>query len=887
MEKNINGGSAWQRRLRGFASSVCAVALAAGLTPAAALAQPSADAGDPVDVGGAPQIAGDYDGGEILVQYDDAQVPGRASALSADYVSQSLERTLGATIAETVLDPTEAHGTVVRAEVPEGTTVSDAVARAEQLPGVSFAQPNYRYSLLENGPQADAAALVDAGALASATAPAADDDLITKYDDPDISDQYYLQDGWGDNGSVRGASVADAWNTATADHHVTIAVLDTGIRVDHEDLADNILMDYARDMYADTDPGTITTPENPTGDIDGHGSHVAGIAAGVAGNGKGIAGVSGNANIIPIKVFDNNKIQPGADTADIVQAYEYLNQIVHTEVPDLHVINMSLGGYGSMGPNDRLLEDQINTAEGNNILTVCAGGNGDAAGNPRIDPSYPSDYDAVMSVTALEQTGGNAHWSDYNEAKDISAPGVHILSSYNRSTDDYGYLDGTSMASPLVAGVAALMWAVNPNISVDAAKTAIYSTANKMDSSLPDYHDSTQTGSHGAIDAAAAAKYIETTYGGTDFKKIADCTIDPIADQAWYKNYRVHPWQVTVRDGDKVLKEGTDYVLRYRNDTNVGTATVVAVGKGDYTGALSATYQIKYDLSTGNNPSIVLSQSSYQLPEDGGAAVPEVLGVHNRPDMADTYMLEEGRDFTVAVRNNTAPGTGYVDVMGTGDYMGKRTLSFTVLPAPAPEKVFDDVAIDAWYARDVANAAKLGIVSGYTDEAGKPTGLFGPEDNVQRAQVAVILARLDGADLPDDDSAVKNETPFSDNADGQYYTASVNWAYENGILNGYAGTNEVNPTGNVTRQELAAMLANYAQKRGIDISKASDEKLLACLDHDAVASWAFESVTWATDVEIISGIDTPSGRLVAPDNNATRAEMAAMALRARGVYGIQ
>lgn len=224
-----------------------------------------------------------------------------------------------------------------------------------------------------------------------------------------------------------------AWNITTAEG-VVIAILDTGADTDHEDLQANLVPGY---NFVDD-----------TSDIEddyGHGTHVSGIAAAKIDNSKGIAGMAGNASIMPLKVADSGGNYTNADLAQ---------GIIYAADNGADVVNMSLGGTHS-----QVLEDAVNYAWGQGLF-LCA-----AAGNDREERSdYPAAYERVASVGAT--TSGDSRWqySNYGESVAIFAPGggyEGILSTEKGGS--YGWRDGTSMACPQVAGLAALIRGVHPS----------------------------------------------------------------------------------------------------------------------------------------------------------------------------------------------------------------------------------------------------------------------------------------------------------------------------------------------------------------------------------------------------------------------------------------
>ena len=200
----------------------------------------------------------------------------------------------------------------------------------------------------------------------------------------------------------------------------------------------------------------ITGTTNPADD-HGHGTHVAGIAAAVVNNSVGVAGVAGGAKIMPVKVLGSNGY--GYST-DIIEG------IIWVADNGADVINLSLGMYDY----SQAIQDAVNYAYNKGIVIVAA------AGNDNISyPSYPAACSNVISVAAIRQNLAKASFSNYGSTIDIAAPGENIYSTtYNGS---YGYMNGTSMASPFVAGVAALILSTNPAYTPNQVETLITSTA--------------------------------------------------------------------------------------------------------------------------------------------------------------------------------------------------------------------------------------------------------------------------------------------------------------------------------------------------------------------------------------------------------------------------
>lgn len=394
--------------------------------------------------------------------------------------------------------------TLAVADVADDMRASEAVAAAQEVPGVVSVQPNFVYRLVDDLP---------AGALDESAASIADeqvegdedisaqalgmpnDDYVYTRDPNEPYNQYWLYT----------TRITRAWNLVHADNTVTVATLDTGVDFDHADLEDNLLMDYAWDAY-NSKPLSASVPN---GDRIGHGTMVAGIISARANNGIGLAGASFNATILPVKVF-NDTGAPEATTASVLSGYKYVVDLATSKtVSNLRVINTSFGSYNTFSSSGYCLKDEalrkaIVSAKNAGIVTVCSGGNG-KDGKPRTDNIYPADFDECVAVTALNTDNTNCYWSDYNKKKNISAPGLLVTTT--DATGGYSKASGTSMAAPIVSGVFALLFAAEPVATVDDACNAVYATATPISDAENDRTNI--SGSHGAIDASAAVEALE------------------------------------------------------------------------------------------------------------------------------------------------------------------------------------------------------------------------------------------------------------------------------------------------------------------------------------------------------------------------------------------
>lgn len=237
-----------------------------------------------------------------------------------------------------------------------------------------------------------------------------------------------------------------AWDTTAGDGSVLVAVIDTGVDYDHPDLKGQVLKG----------PDTGNRDADPMDD-QGHGTHVAGTIAATGDNGTGVVGVAYKTKVLAVKVLGSDG---SGDTASIAEGVLKAQQL------GARVINMSLGGP----ENSRVLRDAIDQVTAKGTLCVVAAGNENTA-----SPTYPAAYGSVLSVGATDRNDKRSPFSNYGTYVDIAAPGSEILSSTEKS---YQKHDGTSMASPHAAGVAALLLAQNPSLTPAQLKAVMESTGD-------------------------------------------------------------------------------------------------------------------------------------------------------------------------------------------------------------------------------------------------------------------------------------------------------------------------------------------------------------------------------------------------------------------------
>jgi subtilisin family serine protease len=299
---------------------------------------------------------------------------------------------------------------------------------------------------------------------------------------------------------------------------VVVGVIDTGYRP-HKDLVGNILPGY--DMISDTgvsqdgdgrdsdasDPGDwapagVCYSSHPGSNSSWHGTHVAGTIAAVTNNGIGVTGVAYKAKVVPIRVLG----RCGGYTSDIADAIIWGAGGSVSGVPDnenpAKVLNLSLGGSGRCGYTQ---QNAIDTARTLGATVVVAAGNS----NTNASNTTPANCSGVVTVAAVDRSGGKAWYSNYGSVVDVASPGGDtrvtangILSTLNSGStspgsDSYAFYQGTSMATPHVAGAAALLYSVDPSITPNEVEATLKNTSRSFPRSC------SQCGS-GIVDAGAA-----------------------------------------------------------------------------------------------------------------------------------------------------------------------------------------------------------------------------------------------------------------------------------------------------------------------------------------------------------------------------------------------
>lgn len=414
---------------------------------------------------------------------------------------------------------------------------------------------------------------------------------------------------WGYQDSDAGIRANEAWNVTSGVGSV-VAVLDTGI-TNHSDLNANILPGY--DFIIDTsvsndgngrdsdpsDPGDWVTA-NQCGGIHAaqgsswHGTHVAGTVAAVTNNAKGVAGVAYGAKVVPVRVLGTC----GGYDSDIADAITWASGGTVSGVPananPAEVINLSLGGSGSCGSTT---QTAINGAVGRGTTLVIAAGND----NVNVSNASPANCNNVVAVASVTSTGARSSFSNYGALIDIAAPGSTIMSTLNSGSttpgsETYANYSGTSMATPHVAGVVALIQSVSTTPKTPAQIEALLKSSARAFPVSP-----SQTIGAGIADAKAA---VDAAGGGGG-------NVAPVA------NFTSSASGLTVSFTDTSTDSDGSIASR---SWNFGDGTTSTSANPSKTYSAAGTYTVTLTV-TDNNGATNTKSSSVTVSSGGGGSV--------------------------------------------------------------------------------------------------------------------------------------------------------------------------------------------------------------------------------------------------------------------------
>lgn len=358
---------------------------------------------------------------------------------------------------------------IIQAE--EGEDVGKVVKEYAALPEVEYAEPNFEIKTEpESGSVVHYEASQSLGENGKALGP----------NDPMFANQWALENT-GQNGGKAEADIRaiKAWEKTKGSEKIVVAVLDTGVDYTHPDLVHNMWLRPANiPAYTDEDLGEFDDMRGFSAidadpmDDNGHGTHCAGIIGAEGDNGFGIVGVNWKVEVMPLKFMGANG---SGTTADAIECINYVIER-KSEGVNVRIISASWGSR----MKSKALEDAIRKAGDAGILFVAASGNDGA--NSDKTPHYPAGYNLpnVVSVAAMTRNDQLASFSNYGaKSVHVAAPGAEILSTWlNGSFEEHS---GTSMATPVVSGVAALILSERPKLTVEELRERLFKSVDKVD----------------------------------------------------------------------------------------------------------------------------------------------------------------------------------------------------------------------------------------------------------------------------------------------------------------------------------------------------------------------------------------------------------------------
>jgi subtilisin family serine protease len=488
---------------------------------------------------------------------------------------------------------------IFKIKIREERRLLEAIEELKLLPEVLYAEPNGSYSLVSDPRASKVQSTMHPPTYGSSHH--TNSSVIPN--DPLFSQQWYLN----------ASRIVALWDSTSGDTTGLIAILDSGVDWFHPDLANKIRINYAElnGMPGIDDDGNgfvddirgwdFINNDNDPRDDNSHGTHVAGIVAAEADNGIGIAGVDWRAKILPIKVLQSSG---GGDWGSIAQGVRYAVQM------GAKIINLSLGGYTESFTVRNALEDAYATS----FIVAAAGNDGYKIDRPYppmppYAPFYPACYSFVFGVQASDEGGWRTffsnfdptgpilyndgyYWNDFGYNYEMHAPGIRILSTIPNG--NYRQFAGTSMASPVVAGVVSLLKSRYPTLSNEQmyARLIQNATGGNLDafaslsaSSIPDLYlmersirDTAWGGNgDGQADAGETVEFyllIKNAGGGFDsnWAKLRlgffeDSTVATVLDSmrftgsiSSYANRLVGPFRVTI---SPTVVNNRDIVFNY------------------------------------------------------------------------------------------------------------------------------------------------------------------------------------------------------------------------------------------------------------------------------------------------------------------------------------
>jgi len=525
-------------------------------------------------------------------------------------------------------------------KLPNGTDVQSAIQAYESNPDVLYAEPDYVISIIPD----------HTGSIIK---------TVNSVNNLSIPNDSFFSNQWGfhNMGQTGGTIDADidapeAWALSTGSNSVIVAVIDTGVLYTHSDLSSNIWnntgeipgngIDDDNNGYIDDIRGWdfVNSDNDPIDDKD-HGTHVSGTIGAVGNNTIGVSGVNWQVKIMPIKVFD--RLGYG-NTSDAISAIEYAN------ANGASVISNSWGG----SIYDPILKEVIDASP---AVVVCAAGNGNGNDNDMY-PVYPASYSSanIISVAATDHNDTLALFSNIGlSSVDLAAPGTNVWSTYYDG--NYAIMSGTSMATPHVSGVAALIKAVNPSLTSQQIKNIILSTVDVKSSLSGKVVSGGRLNAYNAVMASnpPVADFIGTPRSGTAPITVAFTDLSANTPTTWN-------W--TFGDGSIVNATVRNPVHTYVSGGNFTVSLNVTNA-----GGFNSTTKVRYINLTNSTTKIGIFRNGFWFLDYKGNGV-WVTGTDN----ASTF---GSPDWTPVVGNWNGDGKTKVGVYKDGvwylDYNGNGT----------------------------------------------------------------------------------------------------------------------------------------------------------------------------------------------------------------------
>jgi serine protease len=409
-------------------------------------------------------------------------------------------------------------------------------------------------------------------------------------------------------------NLSQAWDITTGDESVIVAVIDTGVLLEHPEISDQLVdgYDFISDADNAGDGDGIDSDPNDEGDSSQagvassfHGTHVAGIVAASSNNGEGVAGVAWDSKIMPIRVLGID----GGTSLDLAEGILYAAGLSNSSgtVPSqpADIINMSLGGTS----DSQLVREAVAAARAEGVIIIAAAGNESTS-----QLSYPASNTGVVSVSAVDINRDFAYYSNYGSMIDVAAPGGDLRYDLNGDSRADGILslgaddssdslvyqlvfyNGTSMAAPHVAGVAALMKAVYPDMTpaeFDAMLVAGDLTDDLGDTGRDDLYG------YGLIDAYKAVDAAQQLAGG-------ETSVDPslsVNPQSLNFSHNLQSTTLYIEQvggdlGSVEISEDISWLSLEASsvdDSGYGSYSVIVDRTGLDSGTYSGTFQISAD----------------------------------------------------------------------------------------------------------------------------------------------------------------------------------------------------------------------------------------------------------------------------------------------------